>query len=403
MAISMMVLRIFAVRTKRAYAGILSGTVLGAPLADAAGITTKWAGRFRDTYYATRESGASFELTVQFAAQGGTLDGIVTGSSTLGVGIDGAFDAKGIITGDVIYGNIATGNCVTSGALTVTEGCFTDNTSRRKATLTGLIGEQGAVGAFIGQRGSFPSIFGWVGGFVATPDFCGNTSGTANDPECNTNRDDWVGSFGNDAPPVTVTAAAQTGVFGGFLDIASGTTIDAGGLTLMTATARGAGNPTPSTSASLNRPGSGDSGASNIDGIIYINGFNGNNNQAFVGIRPGTNLGAPLTSQPVIAAWPGLYYDSTVSATAQNAVTFNIDFSNRSIGTSIADSVINPPTFDLGFTRAGVITGTVTKNSLEATARGLIGQQGLIGAFVDTGATSGTVFHGGFVATNPSP
>ena len=372
---------------KRAYAGILSGTVLGAPVTGVADTTAKWAGAFRDTSYATRESGASFALIVRFAAQGGTLDGIVTGSSTLGVGIDGAFNTNGIITGDVIYGNIATGNCVTSGVLTVTEGCFTDNTSRRKATLTGLIGEQGAVGAFTGTRGSFPSIFGWVGGFVATPDFCGNIP---SDPDCNTNSADWVGSFGGTAPPATIAAAAQTGVFGGFLNLAANE-IAPGNLKTES------GGSIDSASVNFNRNNSGF-----IDGVVYIGGYNGTNHQAFVGIRPGTNLGAPLIEQPASAAWNGNYYDST-HASVSNVITFNIDFSNRDINTS-GIAVVSPPAFSLEFNNAGVITGTVTKNGNEATARGLIGEQGLVGVYVDTSPpTAGPVFYGGFVATNPSP
>ena len=375
---------------RRAYAGILLGTDLGAPVTGVADTTAKWAGRFRDNFYSSSavpdtsgKLGTLFELTVGFAAEGGTLDGIVPRNyGTERVGIDGAFDAKGIITGDVILGNTNDGDCVTTGVLTVTEGCFTDEIS---ATLTGLIGEQGAVAAFIGQRGSFPNQLGWIGGFVATPDFCSNIP---SDPDCNTNSADWVGSFGGTAPPATIAAAAQTGVFGGFLDIATGAEAIAPG-NLKTAP----NGATPASSNFLNRSNA------NLDGFIFINGYNGANHQVFIGIRPTTNLARPLTAQPAISAWPGFYYDSIAAAVA--AVTFNIDFSNRSIGTSIADSVINPPTFDLGFNNAGVITGTVTKNSLEATAHGLIGIQGLVGAFVDTGATSGTVFHGGFVATNP--
>ena len=391
---------------QRAYAGILSGTDLGAPVTGTTGTTAKWAGRFRDIFYSNSKApdtsgkfGTPFELTVRFAAQGGTLDGIVSRSNyTARVGIDGAFDTDGIITGDVIYGDIATGNCVTSGLPTVTEGCFTNNTDRRKATLTGLIGEQGAVAAFTGTSGSFPSIIGWVGGFVATPDFCGNTSGTEDDPNCITNNTDWVGSFGGTAPPVTIAASgANVNVFGGFLDIAINVTSIAPE-DLKTA----ASGDTASASVRLNRPGSGTDGTQFVDGVIYISGFRGSNNQAFVGILPTTDLGTPLFAQPAIAAWPGLYYDSTVSATAQNAITFNIDFSNRSISTS-GITATAPPAFSLEFNNAGVITGMVTKNGNEATARGLIGEQGLVGVFVDTGASSGNVFHGGFVATNPSP
>ena len=386
---------------KRAYAGILLGTDLGAPLADEAGTTVKWAGRFRDTFHSSSnvpdtsgKFGTPFELTVRFAAQGGTLDGIVSrANNTLGVGIDGAFDTKGIITGDVIYGNIATGNCVTSGLPTVTEGCFTNDTNRRKATLTGLIGEQGAVAAFTGQRGSFPSIFGWVGGFVATPDFCGNTPGTAGNPDCNTNRADWVGSFGSNAPPATIAAStAGTNVFGGFLDIATGITIAAEGLKTMP------NGAIPASSSFIDRTRAGQ------DGYIFISGYNGANHQAFVGLRPTTNMGAPLTVRPAFAEWTGQYYNSETGQ--QPVINFNINFDEKSITAShtTSDSPSITTAFDLGFDLSGVITGMVSRSGIDATARGLIGTEGLIGVFVDTSPpTSGTVLFGGFVATNPSP
>ncbi|MCA8834780.1 MAG: hypothetical protein K8953_06790, partial [Proteobacteria bacterium] len=349
--------------------------------------TAKWAGAYRDTFYATDESGVPFALTVGFAAEGGTLDGIVPRNyGTIRLGINGAFDADGIITGDVIHGDTNDGDCVTTGVLTVTEGCFTDNTNRITATLTGLIGEQGAVAAFIGQRGSFPNQLGWIGGFVATPDFCSNIP---SDPDCNTNSADWVDSFGGTAPPATIAAAAQTGVFGGFLNLAANE-IAPGNLKTES------GGSIDSASVNFNRNAGG-----HIDGVVYIGGYNGTNHQAFVGIRPSTNLGLPLIEQPASAAWNGTYYDST-HASVSNVITFDIDFSNRDINTS-GIAVVSPPVFDLGFTDAGVITGTVTKNGNEATARGLIGEQGLVGVYVDTSPGAGPVFYGGFVATNPSP
>ena len=371
----------------RRYAGLLLGTDLGAPVTGTTGTSAQWAGVFRDVRFSYTLP-RSFTLTVRFTAEGGTLDALLSPAySNNRDSINAIFDTSGIISGQVIGGNyVGGGSCETNGLPTIESGCFTDDGSLRFAKLSGIIGEQGAVAAFITDD-STNTTQPWAGGFVATPDFCGNTADTTNDPQCNTNRADWVGSFGGTAPPATKAAStAGTGVFGGFLDL-SGGAIAAG---VLKTAPNGA---SPATSSGLNRTPSGP------DGFVFIAGYNGDNHQVFVGILPNTNLARPLIKQPAIAAWPGTYYDSI--ATGDTAVTFNIDFTNRSIGTSIADSVTNPPTFDLGFNNAGVITGTVTKNNLEATARGLIGQQGLIGAFVDTGATSGNVFHGGFVATNP--
>ncbi|MCA8835952.1 MAG: hypothetical protein K8953_12805, partial [Proteobacteria bacterium] len=322
---------------KRAYAGVLSGTSLGAPVTGTAETTARWAGLFRSTWHIT--SPTSFALIVGFAAGGGgTLDALVESSfgGDRRAGIDGAFDAGGIITGEVIYGEPKAGGCLTNRLLTVTESCFKDANAasslpKNTATLTGLIGEQGAVAAFTGEIYVFPGNRGWAGGFVATPDFCANRP---TDPFCIVNAADLVDYFGNDVPPATIAATATgDNIFGGFLNLATDeTTIAAGGLTTMTETAIGGGTATPAAAVQFNRPGSGNLGNQFIDGVIYINGFNGDNNQAFVGIRPSTNLGRPLLEQPSTAAWDGRYYDST-HVSDSNVITFNIDFNEGDINT----------------------------------------------------------------------
>ncbi len=381
---------------KRAYAGILSGTVLGAPVTGVADTTARWAGVFQSSSHI--QSPTSFTLTVGFEASGGTLDALVTPSfGDRKAGINGTFNADGIISGEVIYGNpVDADSCFTNGLPTVTESCFTDASGsviKDTATLTGLIGEEGAVAAFIGNISVANNNRGWAGGFVATPDFCGNTPGTTGDPKCNTNPADWVGSFGGTAPPATIAAStAGTGIFGGFLDIA-GSAIAAEGLKTMPNGAMVA----PSRVIDRTRAGQ--------DGYIFISGYNGNNHQAFVGIRPSTNMGAPLTVKPVFAEWGGRYYNSEIGQTP--ALTFNIDFDAKSITASHTattdDSTSITTAFDLGFDPSGVITGMVSRSGIDATARGLIGTEGLVGVFVDTSPAAGPVLFGGFIATNPSP
>ncbi|MCA8836039.1 MAG: hypothetical protein K8953_13240, partial [Proteobacteria bacterium] len=312
---------------QRAYAGVLLGTDLGAPVTGTTGTTAQWAGVFHDSRYVTTET--SFTLTVGFTAQGGTLDALVERlfGGNERTGINGAFDANGVITGEVINGTPNTSGCLTNGVLTVTESCFTGSNT---ATLTGLIGEQGAVGAFTGQWGNTP-IRGWAGGFVSV--FCGG----ANPPKyCTVDIEDWLGDF-NTRPHTDVirTALGQngTGVFGGFLRISARQT----GI-VRTSPLKITSASSPLTeSVNLTRAGSGDNGGS-LDGVSYLSGYRGANNQAFVSILPTTNLGAPLVEQPTTAAWPGFYYDSTVSGTAQNAITFEIDFSMRDINV-MANSV----------------------------------------------------------------
>ena len=386
----------------RVYAGVLLGTDLGAPVTGTAGTTAQWAGVFQDSLDPTTTT-SLFALTVGFSAGGGgTLDALLPViSGTNRNGINGTFTADGIISGQVIGGDYAGGgSCVTSGLPTITDACFTDNSNRRIAKLTGLIGEQGAVAGFITDDSINGNSTSWAGGFVAV--FCGG----ANPPEyCTVDTEDWLGSF-NTRPSTEISGTALglggTRVFGGFLRIPAHQT----GLvrtTLLYATSDSSGPFTAP--ANLTRAGSGDNGGS-VDGVSYLSGYRFPavhiaNNQAFVGILPTTNLGAPLVEQPTTAAWPGFYYDSTVSGTAQNAITFEIDFSMRDINVMANSVGAAAPTFDLDFNNFGVITGMVSKGGIDATARGLIGTEGLVGAFVDTGASSGDVFHGGFVADNP--
>ncbi len=145
-----------------------------------------------------------------------------------------------------------------------------------------------------------------------------------------------------------------------------------------------------------------------MDGVVYIGGYNFNNYQAFVGILSTTNLGDPFpirTGGDTMATWRGKYYRSSNSAVASSPVDFLIDFSGaRTIdGTDVGTGAL---IFDLRFTAEGIITGTATDAVNTATASGLIGEEGLVGVFVDkTPAQVGqtTVLYGGFVADNPNP
>ena len=115
-----------------------------------------------------------------------------------------------------------------------------------------------------------------------------------------------------------------------------------------------------------------------------------------------TNLGAPLVSPPTTIIWPGKYHNLTFG-NAQDA-NFVINFGEKTITATPVDTTGATTNFALRFTPAtGVITGTVTRGTT-ATARGLIGTNGLVGVFVDTrtGRPAGdSVLFGGFVADNP--
>ena len=167
------------------------------------------------------------------------------------------------------------------------------------------------------------------------------------------------------------------------------------------------------------------------DGVQFFKGTpdGGRTEQFFAGILPTTDLGLPVPQNEPDATWTGSYQRAGTGIV--NNVSFAIDFENRTIDASadFANSNdINPANlntlirnanqrgdenvrlliFDLDFTPNGVIGGTVSFYYSESTvdsadATGLIGQDGLVGAFVDstTGASGLQNFYGGFWAEPP--
>ena len=136
------------------YAGILSGTNLGAPLTQTQG-TAKWIGSVRYTgFYPT-----DFVLNISFGTGDGAgeIEAIVQPSWwSFDYHILGEFDDAGVITGTARRGNYYTYERVPSFIT---------------AKLTGLIGEEGAVGTFISTNNYHTKYNSdrFAGGFVARP------------------------------------------------------------------------------------------------------------------------------------------------------------------------------------------------------------------------------------------
>ncbi len=207
------------------------------------------------------------------------------------------------------------------------------------------------------------------------------------DPVC----DNVVNTADLPSYPTTVTSAASN-----FLTI-TGTQIDATGVTVTASNPRVA----PALRGSAR---AGD----NMDGFRY---FNGQFNEAgdtvfFAGILPTTNLGAPLTSAPAETKWGGFY---SLGGNENNDIMFNIDFANRRIKALDAPRNSRAISFDLRFSDSGVINGLVLQHAGligsepidgVANATGLIGTEGLVGAFVNNDLFP-IDFSGGFVANNP--
>ncbi len=289
-----------------------------------------------------------FELTVDFA--GLNINTTITGTDYTFTNTNFG-SANGVINGTVNRGDIT-------------------------GSLTGLIGLGGAVGVFHSDNNLEDS---YAGGFVAA--FVPDVTYAA-----------WLDSFGASPPPAARTTGTDT--FGGFLNLADGVRdISPSGLT------------STNVDTHLTLDGDGDNG---MHGVVYRAGRNGTNQQAFVAVLPTTNLGAPLTQASGTATWLGTYYNSSL-VRDENNIPFLIDFGAKTITASrlVSLGASNITTrFALNFTPAtGVITGTVTEENSPATARGLIGEKGLVGVFVDTrtGRPGGSgVVYGGFVADNPN-
>ncbi len=135
----------------RYYAGLLSNTDLGVPLgvpAEGGEVRATWAGLLGAT---NLQSPLDIEFDIDFVNKtfGGTTGG--NAGNTAHYTIDSTFNATGVIQGSIVLAR---------------------DSADRTGRVTGLIGEQGAVGAFIsdGIEGD-----GYAGGFVAvsaSKEFC---------------------------------------------------------------------------------------------------------------------------------------------------------------------------------------------------------------------------------------
>ena len=157
--------------TDRYYAGLLSDTDVGAPLAQQPA-SGDWNGRLAivNGYGGeVRTRTADFVLTVNFADK--TID-----SGDVEV-LDGLFNIDGRFTGGVIYGVTSFRDRTPSGSKEIIIGSdspITRETAPQlssRGSVTGVIGVDGAVGAFISSgAGVVENTFGeYAGGFVARP------------------------------------------------------------------------------------------------------------------------------------------------------------------------------------------------------------------------------------------
>ena len=412
------------------YAGILSGTDLGAPV-EPTDPTATWNGSFRTH----NTNPVDFQLTVTF----GTTDGTRTISAFVKDNARwGAVDNYYLLAGTYTDAGVITG--------TVNWGTFSDIAQRTPTSnrptngvLTGLIGAEGAVAVFTSNTPSsrtigtgedppidntqniitgkvfnnVPPVYGYVGGFVA--------SASLRVTERVTYRD-WAESFDDPTTGgVVETPSLRAEVTGEdletgddtfsnqFLAIHEGeTALDEAGITTTATTRRLSIDLT-----SIGRT---------VDGI---GGFAAlaNDDLSYAGILPNTNLGKPLTSGGVSATWRGGFHavggyqidrigtDTSVTGPFGRPADFELDITfggvSGMVGSIKGSFEISPSGVNLAranvyfliegnFNASGVITGTTNFGKFEvdgagniSTSRatngvltGLIGEHGAVGAFI---------------------
>ncbi|MCA8835624.1 MAG: hypothetical protein K8953_11130, partial [Proteobacteria bacterium] len=331
--------------------GLSSSTSVGVPLASAP--AAAWDGSFV-VYENGVATTTAFKLNIDFSAE--KLSATI-GNYSFGTNV--SFQSSGLFRGDI-----------------------NRTTPSSTGNLQGIIGAEGAVGVFHSDSNVTDSF---AGGFVAVPALCVLAD------NCVANHAAWVDSFGASPPPATRPADRAT-PFGGFLNLASDVrTISDTGFEANTVV-----------KGTLTLDGDGTNGE---HGVTYLGGGDAaNNRQAFGAVLPTTNLGAPLARAPIITTWPGKYHNLIFGNTQE--ANFEINFGRKTITATPEDTTTTITHFALGFTDTGIITGTVSRDgSGTAIARGLIGEEGLVGVYVDTTtgrSTGDSIFFGGFIADNPN-
>ncbi|MCA8835637.1 MAG: hypothetical protein K8953_11195, partial [Proteobacteria bacterium] len=147
----------FFTANSKFYAGLFSGANLGKPLDNGVQAGT-WTGSLQATVGATLSAVLPMTLHVIYADAGATrvIDAFVPVLGETHFLLKGTFTANGVISGTVNYGVFTNG----------VEGTPADNRATN-GILTGLIGQDGALGAFHSNEAE-GATSGYAGGFVAT-------------------------------------------------------------------------------------------------------------------------------------------------------------------------------------------------------------------------------------------
>ena len=386
------------------YAGLLSSTNVGAPI-NSALQTGAWRGRFvvyraiSNLIFATR---TDFTLNVTFdTGGGGTLTmANITDSQTPATHnyrmVGGKYDERGVISGTINFHHTTTSvNYVYS------------------SFLTGLIGQDGAAGVFIGGRGTIDDIqlhptrsnnqiTRFVGGFVATGKRLIDAPAS---PSANHEQFNWYyKNYGSGDRKLSASFAdSGADVRTAFLE---------GSVTGLNLPVSDLPRQKNLTVVKLRGDVSSPSGFAFVSGNITTDSAN---ERFRVGLLSDTNLGAAFTSAPSVLSWTGsihLLSDAGVVRTTNRPFTLNftdgtLTTPDLAIGTN--DTIRIAGTFRVSSTinsllGVGVLGGSAFFTDTSATTTtelpliGLIGADGAIGVF--HAAALGV---GGFEAAPPVP
>ncbi len=431
-----------ATTTSRFFAGVIAGANLGVPVATTG--TATWNGIFQAIGDAAHATEKAFTLNVNFAtdtitahiAAGTTATDTVFATGNNSYYLSGTYDDAGVITGNIIFGDYAAADAPASLVLAVAalgdaiEDDAEDTDTVGRGTLSGLIGANGALGAFHSSGSDGQTATGFAGGFVATS--AANAGG--DDPDAvYADWEDAVTQAANidDNAFLAGTADGLTG--------ATGTPVVINLNTVVTPVQQGTAGDVNTPTAVPGTPGS-RLGGEATDGVAF--GMNGATTAArfFAGLLNTTDLGAPLIASTANATFSGFFQAVGVDAVAKGftlTVTFGTTDGNTIAGlipvdaNSFADDAMS---YYLSgeYNAAGVITGNILYGDFSATATdaagalgvaetafeaatatdaaspatdglgelsGLIGTDGAVGAFYSNaeGATAG--YAGGFVAS----
>ncbi|MCA8834943.1 MAG: hypothetical protein K8953_07625, partial [Proteobacteria bacterium] len=327
--------------------------------------------------FAVGNAKTDFTLNINFANGGGTIAARIRASvdfdspesGAFYYQLDGDFDASGLITGDVYYGR-----------------SLNSERPAKTGILTGLIGAEGAVGAFYSIA---TGDLGYSGGFVA------NDEATAFD-DTTVRYETWARSFLLDDKADTNDRRNQ------FLRTAEGSTE----LNTVGGDSRRIINLNEAEFNDESIGGAATTRYQSFDveiATVYSN---------YLGILPGTDLGVPVVNGSTELTWYGNFTENysdvigTRSADFVLKLTFNSGMNDGVLAARInyqnSAYYILKGTFDAG----GLITGTVAfdvgdfNDTVNGVLTGIIGSDGAIGVFHGTDLENVTSLNygGGFVA-----